>query len=240
MGHDGAHGRWRLTPKRCIVVGASGRLGRAVTAELEKRGVRVAGTHFTHPTERTKKLDLSRVDDIEATIGELGRELDGADALVVCATSASASAETKFDRLADIVPSKLVEMLAVNVAGPILCARAFAALPGVGPRNIVFVGSIDGAKPVPTAVPYATSKAALMGAARALAKELGSAGILVNVVAPGLLEDGASRIVPDDVKRGEEIRHTGGDRPLDRVVRAREHVHDRADDPPRRRLVIRP
>lgn len=200
-----------MTTKRCIVVGASGRLGRAVTAELERRGARVAGTHFTRPTGNTKKLDLARVDDIEAGIGELGRDLDGADALVVCATSASASAETKFDRLADIVPSKLVEMLAVNVAGPILCARAFAALPGGTPRNIVFVGSIDGAKPVPTAVPYASSKGALMAAVRALAKELGSSGILVNVLAPGLLDDGASRIVPDDVKR-EYLKHSASKR----------------------------
>lgn len=200
--------------KRCIVVGASSRLGRAVTRELGARGARVGGTFFTNEIGGllARRLDLSKVDEIERAIADLATELGGADALVVCATAASASAEPKFDRLSDIVPSRLVEMLAVNVAAPILCARAFAAVASTdAARNIVLVGSIDGAKPVPTAVPYAASKGALVAAARGLAKELGPSKILVNVVAPGLLDEGASRIVPDDVKK-EYLKHSAAKR----------------------------
>lgn len=199
--------------KRVIVVGASGSLGRAVVKELGARDARVGGTFRNGSIEGipARRLDLLRLDEIEATLASLAEELEGADALVVCATSVSASAEEKFDRLSDIVPSKLVDMMTVNVAAPILCARAFAAMTGEGPRNIVFVGSIDGAKSVPTAVPYATSKGALMASARGLAKELGGEGVLVNVVAPGLMDGGASRIVPAEVKK-EYLKHSASKR----------------------------
>jgi NAD(P)-dependent dehydrogenase (short-subunit alcohol dehydrogenase family) len=199
--------------KRVIVVGASGSLGRAVVKELGARAAHVAGTYRDGGTEGipSRRLDLLAVDAIEPVLMDLAQELDGADALVLCATAVSASAVEQFDRLADIVPAKLVEMMTVNVAAPILCARAFAAMTGIAPRNVVLVGSIDGAKSVPTAVPYASSKGALMAAARGLAKELGPSGVLVNVVASGLMDAGASRIVPAEVKK-EYLKHSAAKR----------------------------
>jgi 3-oxoacyl-[acyl-carrier protein] reductase len=199
--------------KRVIVVGASGSLGRAVVKELGARDARVGGTFRSGSVDdvASRRLDLLDVDTIEPVLADLANELEGADALVICATAVSASATDGFDRLADIVPEKLVEMMTVNVAAPILCARAFAAMNGGTPRNVLLVGSIDGAKSVPTAVPYASSKGALMAAARGLAKELGGAGVLVNVVAPGLMDAGASRIVPPEVKK-EYLKHSAAKR----------------------------
>jgi 3-oxoacyl-[acyl-carrier protein] reductase len=199
--------------KRVIVVGASGSLGRAVVKELGARDARVGGTFRSGSVDGVpaRKLDLLDLESIDPVIADLATELEGADALVVCATATSASATERFDRLGDIVPSKLVDMMTVNVAAPILCARAFAAASGAPPRNIVLVGSIDGAKSVPTAVPYASSKGALMAAARSLAKELGPSGVLVNVVAPGLMDAGASRIVPAEVKK-EYLKHSAAKR----------------------------
>jgi 3-oxoacyl-[acyl-carrier protein] reductase len=199
--------------KRVIVVGASGSLGRAVVKELAARDARVGGTFRNGSVDGipARKLDLLEVDAVESTLADLAIELEGADALVLCATAISASGTERFDRLADIVPARLVEMMTVNVAAPILCARAFAAMNGAAPRNVVLVGSIDGAKSVPTAVPYATSKGALMATARGLAKELGPSGVLVNVVAPGLMDAGASRIVPADVKK-EYLKHSASKR----------------------------
>jgi 3-oxoacyl-[acyl-carrier protein] reductase len=199
--------------KRVIVVGASGSLGRAVVKELGARDARASGTFRNGTVEGipARRLDLLAVDTIEPVLADLAKELEGADALVVCATAVSASATEQFDRLADIIPAKLVEMMTVNVVAPILCARAFAAMTGAAPRNVVLVGSIDGVKSVPTAVPYASSKGALMAAARGLAKELGPNGVLVNVVAPGLMDAGASRIVPADVKK-EYLKHSASKR----------------------------
>lgn len=199
--------------KRALVIGASGSLGRAVVEELGARDARVAGTYRTGSVDGipSRKLDLLDVEAIEGTLADLAKEHGGAEALVVCATAVSASATERFDRLADVDPAKLVAMMTVNVAAPILCARAFAAMTGAAPRNVVLVGSIDGAKSVPTAVPYASSKGALMATARGLAKELGPSGVLVNVVAPGLMDAGASRVVPDEVKK-EYLKHSASKR----------------------------
>jgi NAD(P)-dependent dehydrogenase (short-subunit alcohol dehydrogenase family) len=201
-----------------IVVGVSSRLGTAVAREVASRGARVGGT-FHRGEDRAaalgkeldgfvaRRLDLSQAPDVERTIDDLAAELGGADALVHCAAVASASADgVSYDRLADVDPATFARMLAINVTSPLLCARAFAAARGSARRNLVLVGSIDGAKPVPTVVPYATSKGAMVAMARALAKELAPSGILVNVVAPGVLEGGITAIVPDDVKR-EYLKH---------------------------------
>jgi 3-oxoacyl-[acyl-carrier protein] reductase len=200
---------------RVVVVGASGRLGRAVCAELTKRGARVAGTFHRNEEAAAqigreiegfvaRRLDLADAASIERTLADLG----DADAYVHCAAIASAAKEPTYDRLADIDPERLGHLLAVNVAGPLLVARAFSKLASA--KNLVLVGSIDGAKPVPTATPYATTKGALVAMARALAKELGPK-ILVNVVAPGVLEGGITDIVPDDVKR-EYLKHSASKR----------------------------
>ena len=74
--------------------------------------------------------------------------------------------------------------------------------------NVVLLGSIDGVKPAPAPVHYAASKAALAGMIRAMAKELGPRGIRINSVAPGVLEDGLSRTLPEQLRR-EYLKHCG-------------------------------
>jgi len=54
--------------------------------------------------------------------------------------------------------------------------------------SIIFIGSISPFVGVPGQANYAAAKAGLVGLARALAKEVASRGITVNVVAPGLIE----------------------------------------------------
>jgi beta-ketoacyl ACP reductase len=54
--------------------------------------------------------------------------------------------------------------------------------------SIIFIGSVSPFIGVPGQANYAAAKAGLMGLARALAKEVASRSITVNVVAPGLVE----------------------------------------------------
>ena len=72
----------------------------------------------------------------------------------------------------------------------------------------MLLGSIDGVKPAPSPVHYAASKAALSGMVKAMAKELGPYNIRVNTVAPGVLDGGLSRVLPDDLRR-EYLKHCG-------------------------------
>lgn len=191
--------------KRAIVVGASSHLGNAVCRELERRGARVGGTYLGGESRlvsvaAARRLDLTDADAIGPTLGALAGELGGADVLVHCAAVA------EWTPLAEVDAARFSRMLAVNVTSALLCAKAFAALGGEAPRSLVLIGSIDGAKSVPTSVPYASSKGALVAMARALAKEL-SPHVLVNVVAPGVLGSGITAMVPEDVK-AEYLKHS--------------------------------
>ena len=54
--------------------------------------------------------------------------------------------------------------------------------------SIIFIGSISPFIGVPGQANYAAAKAGLVGLARAIAKEVATRGVTVNVVAPGLIE----------------------------------------------------
>ena len=89
----------------------------------------------------------------------------------------------------DAVDGFTDRLFAVNVQGAFFAARrrrSNACRPIDG-GNLVILGSVEGVKPVPGPVAYATAKGALGALAASLAKELGPKGVRVNVVAPGVL-----------------------------------------------------
>ena len=81
-------------------------------------------------------------------------------------------------------PSVWREILDVNLTGAFLGARAAARVMGDGGR-LIFTGSVLGERPRAGLTAYSASKAGLVGMAKGLALDLASAGITVNVVAPG-------------------------------------------------------
>jgi len=109
----------------------------------------------------------------------------------------------------DVLEEGWDAMLSVNTKASFFAVRRLAALMrGRGAVNVVLLGSIDGVKPAPAPVHYAASKAALAGMIKAMAKELGPHGIRVNSVAPGVLENGLSHTLPEELRR-EYLKHCG-------------------------------
>jgi NAD(P)-dependent dehydrogenase (short-subunit alcohol dehydrogenase family) len=81
------------------------------------------------------------------------------------------------------------EVLATDLDGAFYGARAtMASMVRQRAGSIIFIGSVSPFVGVPGQANYAAAKAGLVGLARALAKEVASRGITVNVVAPGLVE----------------------------------------------------
>jgi len=78
-------------------------------------------------------------------------------------------------------------VMAVNVRGPFECARAVVpAMRARGYGKIINIASGTVFKGAPLLLHYVSSKGAVVAMTRALARELGAAGIRVNTLAPGL------------------------------------------------------
>jgi NAD(P)-dependent dehydrogenase (short-subunit alcohol dehydrogenase family) len=64
--------------------------------------------------------------------------------------------------------------------------------------RILNIGSLAGVRMIKAPVHYCAAKAALRGFTEALAKEVGKYGIVVNAIAPGLLDEGVADNIPAD------------------------------------------
>jgi NAD(P)-dependent dehydrogenase (short-subunit alcohol dehydrogenase family) len=183
------------TARCAIVTGASSGIGRATAVALASRGFdvgitwcgnedggRVAAAQIEASGRRaaTVRLDLREADGIEPAMRALAERLGRVDVLVC-----NAGANRRAPALAE-TEQAWGEVLAVNLTGPWLCARAVAPrMIEQGGGRIVFVTSILALEPLAGGGAYCASKAGLDALARVLALELAPDGILVNTVAPG-------------------------------------------------------
>jgi NAD(P)-dependent dehydrogenase (short-subunit alcohol dehydrogenase family) len=160
------------------VTGGAGAIGGSIVAALAADG------HTVAVLDRTgdEPVDLARQDDVKAAAARVLEAHGRCDVLVHAAAA--------FDRasLAELDRDTWRRVQAVNVESALWLAQAFS--PGMSERGfgrIVFVVSDTvWDPPAPDLLAYVASKAALIGAARTLARALGRDGITVNCVAPGL------------------------------------------------------
>lgn len=104
----------------------------------------------------------------------------------------------------------------VNTIAPlVLCQWFLKNLPRKSQAAIVNISSIAGQIGNPGQVTYSTSKAALLGATKALAKEFGRRNVRVNAIAAGIIETKMSQNIPQLAKIIEHI-------PLQRIGRPEE------------------
>jgi len=96
---------------------------------------------------------------------------------------------TRDNLLMRMTDDEIDEVLTTNLAGSIRIARrALRNMIKARGGRIILVSSVVGLMGSAGQVNYAASKAGLVGAARSLAREVGSRGITVNVVAPGFVD----------------------------------------------------
>ncbi|WP_326613593.1 SDR family oxidoreductase [Streptomyces scopuliridis] len=183
-----------LDGKVAFVTGGSRGIGEAVALRLAEDGADVALT-YQHSAERATEV----VDRIKA----LGRRAlavraDSADAAAVRDAVDQAAAE--FGRLdilvnnagtgaigpvGDVSLEDVDRVLSVNVRAPFLTSQAALRHMSEGGR-IVTIGSCMAERAAfPGGALYATSKTALTGLTKALARELGPRGITANLIHPG-------------------------------------------------------
>jgi 3-oxoacyl-[acyl-carrier protein] reductase len=168
-----------------------------------RAGARVAFTYSTHheDADETRRLipealvfqgSVTDAAHAEATVAALGSAWGGLDVLV------NNAGTTKILPIALLEEADWDHVMDVNVKGAYLFSRA-ALKPMIRARqgHILNIGSFATDRILAAPVHYAAAKAALRGFSEALAKEVGRYGVRVNYLAPGLLDVGLSRRLPE-------------------------------------------
>lgn len=164
-----------LADAGAAVVAADRRDCRSITEEIRSAG----GIADAVETDVADEQSIDRL--IETTVALHGR----VDILVNAAAVASNVPPIP---LQEITADAWDEVMAINVRGPFLCARAclpFFRSQGYG--KIINVGSTTMLEGMPDRLHYVTTKAAIVGMTRALARELGPDGVRVNTLSLGLV-----------------------------------------------------
>jgi 3-oxoacyl-[acyl-carrier protein] reductase len=197
-----------LNGKVAIVTGGSRGIGRAVSEALASRGATVivgyaSGEAAAQETvsaivtaggkAEPLRIDVSNTAEAEQIIAESAKRSGRLDILVA---NAGISIDGLLLRLKD---EDFDRILAVNLKGAIATARA-AIRPMMRARagRIVFVSSVVGETGNAGQTAYSASKAALLGAAKSIAREYASRGITVNAVTPGFVDTDMTRSLTDE------------------------------------------
>lgn len=166
---------------------ASADKANAVVERLKAKGVRALAIHSDQAdTAAAKPL-------IDAVIAHFGR-LD----VLVNNAAIAVQGQPVDDPELDTV--NLDRQWQINVLGTVATTRAAAPALADGGR-IIFIGSLLGTRvPFPGAADYAGSKAALIGYAKGVARDLGGRNITANVIQPGVMPtDMSAAVLGDEV-----------------------------------------
>jgi len=170
-----------------LVTGANRGIGLACARHFADLGDRVAATYRSTPGDDDRmfhvRCDVTSTKEVDAAFTEVERHWGPVEVVV---SNAGINQDTLLMRMGEeafteVIDANLVGAyrVAKRATGPMLRARS---------GRLVFISSVVGLSGAAGQTNYAASKAGLVGLARSLARELGSRGITVNVVAPGPVE----------------------------------------------------
>ena len=190
-------GNNELDGKVAIVTGAGRNIGRAIALTLAQDGASIVVNARSNRAEAEavgreiealggKALvhigDVANAADVQAMVDAALRHFGRLDILI---NNAALRREKPF---AEMTHAEWREVMDVTLDGPFHCAKAcLPALQKSGAGTIINIGGLSAHTGAKSRSHVVTAKAGLIGFTRALASELGSDGITVNCVVPGLI-----------------------------------------------------
>ena len=212
--------------KISLITGASRGIGRSIALRLAEEGCDVALVARDESRLQSVAQEVItfgvRASVVVADLAD-GAQVDGALAKTQESLGSPsfviANAGITADQLTmRLKPEDWDRVIAVNLTGVFRLVRvALPAMVRAREGRIVFISSVAGMMGNPGQAAYAASKAGLIGLAKSLAREVGSRGITVNVIAPGLIDTDMANSLPEE-RRREMVSHV----PLGRLGKAEE------------------
>jgi len=205
----------KLKGKVAVVTGGAMGIGRAMAEALAAAGAQVVIADLQGAQAAAQALgsegfdalgidaDISQADDMVRMVAAAADRFGGIDILVNNAGLYSALIPGPFEQQ---TTEQWRQVLDVNVIGTFhACQAVVPVMRARGGGRIINISSGTPFKGVPFLLHYVASKGALNAMTKALAKELGGAGILVNGIAPGFTMSDGVKANPVQIEKLQEI-----------------------------------
>ena len=220
-GEETYRGSGRLQGQVAVITGGDSGIGRAVAIAYAREGADVVIAYLEEQSDAEDTAEWVRKAGREVLLiqGDIGEESHCQK--IVNETLArfgrldilvnNAAFQRSYDRLEDIDSAEWERTYRTNIHAPFFLAKA--AVPYMKPgAAIINTTSIQGKKPSPNLLAYASTKGALSNFTSGLAQMLAERGIRVNAVAPGPIW---TPLIPSTLPL-EKARNFGKDTPLKR------------------------
>ncbi len=206
-----------LAGKVVLITGAARGLGFEYARSLGQAGARVVAGDLTDCTDAVAaagngglsvRLDVTNIASCGSMVERAMERFGRIDALVNNAALYGSLRGGRFNLIAE---EDWDAAMAVNVKGIWNCCKAVVpAMRQSGGGSIVNIASLAATYGMAFALHYTTSKAAVIGLTRGLARELGRDSIRVNAVAPSaVMTEGTAEFFGDKLDRGLEVIRAG-------------------------------
>ena len=209
-----------VTDKVVLITGAGRGLGREYAVSLAAAGARVvagdmldcAGTVADACAAGGQAIGVHLdVTDVPTTTAMVQAALDAYGRIDALVNNAALYGALRGGRFNAIPEADWDAAMAVNVKGIWNCCKAVVpAMRQSGGGSIINIASLAATYGMPFALHYTTSKAAVIGLTRGLARELGRDNIRVNAVAPSaVMTEGTAEFFGERLDRGLEVVRAG-------------------------------
>ena len=198
-----------LTGNTALITGASGGIGAAIARALHQQGATVVlhGTRAERLAALADKLGTNahavtaNLSSREEAAGLADRAAEAAGAPIsILVNNAGITRDNLMMRMKD---EEWDDVLDVNMTASMMITRAcLRAMMKARFGRIISISSIVGVTGNPGQANYAASKAGMIGFSKALAAEVASRGITVNVIAPGFIVTPMTDVLDDGQKEG--------------------------------------
>jgi 3-oxoacyl-[acyl-carrier protein] reductase len=182
--------------KVALVTGGNRGIGKSIAEELIKQGYQVAVTVRSGegPVGALSVVaDVTDSASIDSAISEVEAKL-GPVAILIA--NAGITRDTLLMRMSE---EDFETVVNTNLTGVFrVVKRAINGMIKAKYGRVILIGSVVGLLGNPGQVNYSSTKAALVGMARSITRELGGRGITANVVAPGFIDTDMTTTLPED------------------------------------------